>query len=48
MRRTPAIFGVLGAHPVIDRGAGLVRPLCLIVVIALLLKPLYERVAGMS
>jgi uncharacterized membrane protein YfcA len=42
------VGGVLGAHVVIDRGAGFVRPLYLIVVIALLLKLLYERVMGMG
>ena len=40
------VGGVLGAHLVIDRGAGFVRPLYLMVVIALLLTLLYERVAG--
>jgi uncharacterized membrane protein YfcA len=40
------IGGVLGAHVVIDEGAGLVRPLYLLVVIALLLKLLYTRVSG--
>ncbi len=42
------VGGVLGAHLVIDKGAGFVRPLYLIVVIALLLKLLYGRVAGMG
>jgi uncharacterized protein len=42
------VGGVLGAHLVIDKGAAFVRPLYLIVVIALLLKLLYERVAGMG
>ena len=37
------VGGVLGAHLVIHKGAGFVRPLYLIVVIALLLKLLYER-----
>jgi uncharacterized protein len=40
--------GVLGAHLVIHKGAGFVRPLYLIVVIALLLKLLYERVVGIG
>lgn len=38
--------GVLGAHLVMHKGAGIVRPLYLSVVIMLLLKLLYERVAG--
>jgi uncharacterized membrane protein YfcA len=42
------VGGVLGAHLVMNKGAGFVRPLYLIVVIALLLKLLYERVAGMG
>jgi uncharacterized membrane protein YfcA len=40
--------GVLGAHLVIHKGAGFVRPLYLLVVIALLLKLLYERFAGVG
>jgi uncharacterized membrane protein YfcA len=39
---------VLGAHLVIHKGAGFVRPLYLLVVIALLLKLLYERFAGVG
>jgi uncharacterized protein len=42
------VGGVLGAHLVVHKGAGLVCPLYLIVVIALLLTLLYERVAGMG
>jgi hypothetical protein len=42
------VAGALGAHLVVHKGAGFVRPLYLIVVIALLLKLLYERVAGMD
>jgi uncharacterized membrane protein YfcA len=42
------IGGVLGAHLVVHKGAGFVRPLYLIVVIALLLKLLYERITGMG
>jgi uncharacterized membrane protein YfcA len=42
------IGGVLGAHLVMHKGAGFVRPLYLIVVIALLLKLLYERFSGMD
>jgi uncharacterized protein len=39
------VGGVLGAHLVMHKGAGFVRPLYLIVVIALLLKLVYERFA---
>jgi hypothetical protein len=39
---------VLGAHLVMQKGAGFVRPLYLIVVIALLLKLLYARVSGIG
>jgi uncharacterized protein len=42
------VGGVLGAHLVMHKGAGFVRPLYLIVVIALLLKLLYERFAGVG
>jgi uncharacterized membrane protein YfcA len=42
------VGGVLGAHLVMHKGAGFVRPLYLIVVIALLLTLLYARVAGIG
>ena len=42
------VGGVLGAHLVMHKGAGFVRPLYLIVAIALLLKLLYARVAGIG
>jgi uncharacterized membrane protein YfcA len=38
--------GVLGARPVIHKGAGWVRPLYLATVLVLLLKLLYERFGG--
>jgi uncharacterized membrane protein YfcA len=42
------VGGILGAHLVMHKGAGFVRLLYLIVVIALLLKLLYERFSGMG
>jgi uncharacterized protein len=42
------VGGVLGAHLVMHKGAGFVRPLYLIVVMALLLKLLYERFTGVG